>query len=85
MTFINPQNYVKSLPKRMKWHFRDSRFKISRGRIRLDTLRGLTPLALECPFQDFAPAAFQSFRRPWASFTTDSSIIMHTKARSYEH
>ena len=55
-------------PKRMKWHLRDSRYKISQGRMPLDTLRGLAPSAIKCPFQDSAPAAFQTFRRPCDEF-----------------
>jgi hypothetical protein len=62
------KNMSNLCPKRMKWHFRDSRYKISRGRMPLDTLRGLAPSAIKCPFQDSAPAAFQTFRRPCDEF-----------------
>ena len=52
-------------PKRMKWHFRDSRYKISReGCPWTPYVADLALSAIECPFQDSSPAACQSFRRP---------------------
>ena len=74
-------------PKRMKWHFRDSRYKISRGRMPLDTLRGLAPSAIECPFQDSAPAAFQSFRRPCVqtSRSVNKKLLIKALEISFKH
>jgi hypothetical protein len=53
-------------PIRMKWHFKDSRFKNFPGEDALGhPYEVLNKKKKKCLFQDSAPAAFQSFRRPW--------------------